>query len=137
VVLKRQRASGLLGWKLSAWRQQQQQQQTPQATKRIDYVLQEAGSAVNTRHEWSVWLTSRVLNSSRLEVRLMNKDELNGKVDKLKGKIKEGVGKATDNDDLRGEGIADEAAGNVEEGFGKARRKVGDALHDVAHKIKD
>jgi len=25
----------------------------------------------------------------------------------------------------------------VEEGFGKARRKVGDALHEVAHKIKD
>jgi uncharacterized protein YjbJ (UPF0337 family) len=67
----------------------------------------------------------------------MNKDELNGKVDKLKGKIKEGVGNATDNDDLRGEGIADQAAGNVEEGFGKARRKVGDALHDVARKIKD
>ncbi len=67
----------------------------------------------------------------------MNKDELNGKVDKLKGKIKEGVGNATDNDDLRGEGIADQAAGNVEEGFGKARRKVGDALHEVAHKIKD
>lgn len=67
----------------------------------------------------------------------MNKDELNGKVDRLKGKIKEEVGHATDNDRLEGEGIADQAAGNVEEGFGKARRKVGDALHDVAHKIKD
>jgi uncharacterized protein YjbJ (UPF0337 family) len=67
----------------------------------------------------------------------MNKDELNGKVDQLKGKIKEGVGDATGNDRLRGEGIADQATGNVEEGFGKARRKVGDALHDVAHKIKE
>jgi uncharacterized protein YjbJ (UPF0337 family) len=67
----------------------------------------------------------------------VNNDELNGKVDKLKGKIKEGVGNATNDEDLRGEGIADQAAGNVEEGFGKARRKVGDALHDVAHKIKD
>ena len=67
----------------------------------------------------------------------MNNDELNGKVDKLKGKIKENVGNATNDDDLRGEGIADQAAGNVEEGFGKARRKVGDALHDVAHKVKD
>ncbi len=67
----------------------------------------------------------------------MNNDELNGKVDRLKGKIKEGVGNATNDEDLRGEGIADQAAGNVEEGFGKARRKVGDALHDVAHKIKD
>lgn len=67
----------------------------------------------------------------------MNNDELNGKVDRLKGKIKEDVGNATNDEDLRGEGIADQAAGNVEEGFGKARRKVGDALHDVAHKVKD
>jgi uncharacterized protein YjbJ (UPF0337 family) len=67
----------------------------------------------------------------------MNNDELNGKVDKLKGKIKEGVGNATNDESLRGEGVSDQAAGNVEEGFGKARRKVGDALHDVAHKIKD
>jgi uncharacterized protein YjbJ (UPF0337 family) len=67
----------------------------------------------------------------------MNNDELNGKVDRLKGKIKESVGNATNDDSMRGEGIADQAKGDVEEGFGKARRKVGDALHDVAHKIKE
>jgi len=67
----------------------------------------------------------------------MNKDEVNGKVDRLKGKIKEEVGDATNDQDLHDEGVADQAAGRVEEGFGKARRKVGDALHDVAHKIKD
>ena len=67
----------------------------------------------------------------------MNKDELNGKVDRLKGNIKETVGEATNDETLRDEGIADQAAGNVQEGFGKARRKVGDALHEVAHKIKD
>jgi len=67
----------------------------------------------------------------------MNQDELNGKVDKLKGQVKQAVGNATDDQRLHDEGVADEAAGSVEEGFGKARRKVGDALHDVAHKIKD
>jgi uncharacterized protein YjbJ (UPF0337 family) len=67
----------------------------------------------------------------------MNKDELNGKMDRLKGNIKESVGNATNDQDLHDEGVADQAAGNVQEGFGKARRKVGDALHDVAHKIKD
>jgi uncharacterized protein YjbJ (UPF0337 family) len=67
----------------------------------------------------------------------MNKDELNGKVDKIKGKAKQAFGDATDDQRLHDEGVADEAAGSVEEGFGKARRKVGDALHDVAHKIKD
>ena len=67
----------------------------------------------------------------------MNKNEIDGKVDRLKGNVKEAVGDATNDESLRDEGIADQAAGNVEEGFGKARRKVGDALHDVAHKIKD
>lgn len=67
----------------------------------------------------------------------MNRDELNGKIDRVKGTIKEEVGEATNDQDLRDEGIADQAAGNVQEGFGKARRKVGDALHDVAHKIKE
>jgi uncharacterized protein YjbJ (UPF0337 family) len=67
----------------------------------------------------------------------MNKNELDGKVDRMKGNIKETVGNATNDESLRDEGVADQAAGNVEEGFGKARRKVGDALHDVAHKVKD
>jgi uncharacterized protein YjbJ (UPF0337 family) len=67
----------------------------------------------------------------------MNKDELNGKIDRLKGNIKESVGEATNDPDLRDEGVADQAAGNVQEGFGKARRKVGEALDDVADKIKD
>jgi uncharacterized protein YjbJ (UPF0337 family) len=67
----------------------------------------------------------------------MNRDEFNGKVDRLKGKIKEEVGDATNDQDLHDEGVVDQTAGEVEEGFGKARRKVGDALHDVAHKIKD
>ena len=67
----------------------------------------------------------------------MNKDELNGKVDRLKGNIKESVGEATNDERLREEGVEDQAAGDVQEGFGKARRKVGDAIHDVAHKVKD
>lgn len=67
----------------------------------------------------------------------MNNDELNGKGDQAKGKIKQAWGDLTGNERVHDEGVADEAAGNVEEGFGKARRKVGDALHDVAHKIKD
>jgi uncharacterized protein YjbJ (UPF0337 family) len=67
----------------------------------------------------------------------MNRDEVNGKVDRIKGRIKQGVGDVTNDPQLHDEGVADEAAGNVEEGFGKARRKVGEALHEVARKIKD
>ena len=66
----------------------------------------------------------------------MNKDELDGKADALKGRVKQGVGDLTDNDRLRDEGVADEAAGEVKEGIGKARRKVGDAIEDLGDKIK-
>ena len=71
------------------------------------------------------------------EVGLMNRDEIDGKVDQVKGKVKQAAGDLADDQRLHDEGVADEAAGTVQEGFGKARRKVGDALHDVAHKIKD
>ena len=66
----------------------------------------------------------------------MNRDELDGKADQLKGKVKQGVGHLTDNDRLHDEGAADEAAGKVQEGYGKARRKVGEALDDIADDIK-
>ena len=66
----------------------------------------------------------------------MNKDELDGKAEALKGRIKQGVGDLTDNDNLHDEGVADEAAGEIKEGVGKARRKVGDAIEDLGDKIK-
>ena len=66
----------------------------------------------------------------------MNKDELDGKTEALKGRIKQGVGDLTDNDKLHDEGVADEASGEIKEGVGKARRKVGDAIEDLGDKIK-
>jgi uncharacterized protein YjbJ (UPF0337 family) len=67
----------------------------------------------------------------------MNKDELEGKVEKAKGYIKEQVGKATDDPDLEAEGTAQRGAGKVQEGFGEARRKVGEAVKKVGDAIKD
>ncbi len=66
----------------------------------------------------------------------MNRDELNGKKDQVKGKAKQAWGDVTDNEKVHDEGVADEAAGKVEEGFGKGRRKVGEALNDIADRIK-
>ena len=66
----------------------------------------------------------------------MNRDELDGKVDKVKGKIKQAAGDLTDNEPLHDEGVADEAAGEVQEGFGRGRRKVGEALNDLGNKLK-
>ena len=43
----------------------------------------------------------------------MNKNELDGKVDQLKGKAKQAWGDATNDPATYDEGVADEAAGNV------------------------
>ena len=66
----------------------------------------------------------------------MNKDELDGKVEQLKGKMKQAAGDVTDNERLHDEGVADEAAGDVQEGFGRGRRKVGEAVEDIGDRIK-
>jgi uncharacterized protein YjbJ (UPF0337 family) len=66
---------------------------------------------------------------------MWNKDEVRGKVDQAKGRVKEAAGDLSNDEQLRNEGAADEAAGNVEEGFGKGRRKVGDAIKDLGDKI--
>lgn len=66
---------------------------------------------------------------------LPNRDELEGKFDQAKGKTKEALGKAFDDEELEAEGTADNARGEVSEGFGKARRKVGEAIEDVGDAI--
>lgn len=66
----------------------------------------------------------------------MNKDELSGKAESLKGRIKENVGEATGDERLRDEGVADQVEGNVQEGFGKARRKVGETIEDIGESLK-
>ncbi len=66
----------------------------------------------------------------------MNRDELDGKAHKVKGKVKQAVGDLTDNERLHDEGVVDEATGEVEEGFGRGRRKVGEALDELGDKLK-
>ncbi|MFN2407622.1 MAG: CsbD family protein [Pyrinomonadaceae bacterium] len=67
---------------------------------------------------------------------LPNRDEMEGKWDQAKGRVKEGVGKAIDDRDLEAEGDADRAGGEVQEGFGKGRRKVGEFVEDIGDAIK-
>jgi uncharacterized protein YjbJ (UPF0337 family) len=66
---------------------------------------------------------------------MWNKDEVTGKADQAKGKMKEKIGDLTDDERLRNEGAADQAAGKAREGIGKGRRKVGEAIKDVGDKI--
>jgi uncharacterized protein YjbJ (UPF0337 family) len=66
----------------------------------------------------------------------MNRDELEGKGEQIKGKIKQAAGDLTDDSNLHDEGVADEAAGSVQEGFGTVRRKIGEAVEDLGSKVK-
>jgi uncharacterized protein YjbJ (UPF0337 family) len=66
----------------------------------------------------------------------MNRDELEGKKEQFKGKVKQATGDLTDNERLHDEGVADEAAGDVQEGLGRGRRKVGEAIEDIGKTIK-
>ena len=66
----------------------------------------------------------------------MNRDELEGKAEALKGKIKQAAGTLTRDPNLHDEGVVDEVAGKTQEAVGRVRRKVGEALEDVGNAIK-
>ena len=67
----------------------------------------------------------------------MNRDEMEGKAEALKGKIKQAAGYLTDNERLKNEGVADEAAGDTQDAIGRGRRKAGEFIEDIGEKIKD
>jgi uncharacterized protein YjbJ (UPF0337 family) len=66
----------------------------------------------------------------------MNRDELEGKAEQLKGRVKQGAGKATGDEELLDEGVVDEAAGKTQETSGRIRRKVGEAIEDFGKGVK-
>jgi uncharacterized protein YjbJ (UPF0337 family) len=66
----------------------------------------------------------------------MNRDEIEGKAQALKGKVKQAAGDLTDDEQLREEGQVDEAAGKAQDAVGYGRRKVGEAIEKVGDAIK-
>ena len=66
----------------------------------------------------------------------MNNDELKGKMDQAKGRVKQATGDLTGDERLRQEGLDDEAVGKVQDVAGRTRRKVGETLDDIADDIK-
>jgi uncharacterized protein YjbJ (UPF0337 family) len=66
----------------------------------------------------------------------MNKDEIEGKAEALKGKVKQAAGDLTDDPALRQEGEDDEVAGKTQDAIGAGRRKVGEAFEKIGDAIK-
>jgi len=58
----------------------------------------------------------------------MNKDQIKGKAENIKGRIKEAAGALTGNKERQAEGLVDRVQG-------AAREKVGQARHDAARVI--
>ena len=66
---------------------------------------------------------------------IVNKDEIKGKYEQVKGTIKDKVGEATGNERLEAEGEAQNAKGEVQEAWGETKRKVANVIDDVADAV--
>ncbi len=64
------------------------------------------------------------------------REEVGGKGENLKGKVKEGLGKLTGDEDMEAEGQADQGEGKVREGVGKAGRSISDMADAAKDKLK-
>ncbi len=67
----------------------------------------------------------------------MEKEHVTGKVDELKGKAKQGVGKATDDPGLQGEGMVDEAKGKVKQAYGDVKDAIKDTDKSAGTDLND
>jgi len=64
----------------------------------------------------------------------MDKKNVEGAIDTVKGRVKESVGAATNNRDLEGEGQADQIKGKVKDIAGNVREGIKDALDNLDKK---
>lgn len=60
-----------------------------------------------------------------------SKQRIKGTGGSVLGKAKEGLGKATGDEDLQAEGVGDQVVGTVKDTVGKAANAVSDTLHDL------
>ncbi|MES2530982.1 MAG: CsbD family protein [Pseudomonadota bacterium] len=65
----------------------------------------------------------------------MNKDQVAGRVDQAKGKVKEVTGRVTGSEKLESEGLVDQASGKVQSTYGDAKEKTKDAIKSGADKL--
>lgn len=58
----------------------------------------------------------------------MNKEQVTGTIDDLKGKVKEEWGRATNDPATQADGLKDQVKGKVEKGYGDTKDAVNDAV---------
>jgi uncharacterized protein YjbJ (UPF0337 family) len=62
---------------------------------------------------------------------------MGGKIDQMKGRIKEAVGVLTDDDSLKNEGKLDQVVGEVKETADRVAEKVKETVAKAVEKVKD
>jgi len=62
---------------------------------------------------------------------------MGGKIDQMKGRIKEAVGVLTDDDRLKNEGKLDQVVGEVKETAERVAEKVKETVAKAVKKVKD
>ena len=67
----------------------------------------------------------------------MDKDRIEGKVEKAKGYVKDKAGEILNDPELEAEGEVERASGTVREAYGKAKRKVQEGIEDVAEEAEE
>lgn len=67
----------------------------------------------------------------------MEKEHVTGKVDELKGKGKQVVGRTSDDPQLETEGVIDEVKGKVKQAFGDFKKTVKDSDRQAGSEIRN
>jgi uncharacterized protein YjbJ (UPF0337 family) len=67
----------------------------------------------------------------------MANDEIKGKADNLKGRVKEAAGSLSGDKKLQAEGTFDRVKGAAQEKLGEAKRKVSNQMDDANKKDED
>src|SRR5262249_24772970 len=69
-------------------------------------------------------------------MRLPNKDEMKGKLNKAKGAAKESIGRTVGDREMENSGAHERRSVTARENLSRARRKVGDALKDLGDAVR-
>lgn len=65
----------------------------------------------------------------------MNKHQVEGRVDQATGKAKEVAGRAVGNEELEGEGLADQLKGKTQAGYGDAKENAKDSAKKIIDRV--
>ncbi len=66
----------------------------------------------------------------------MNNDQVSGKFDQAKGKVKQGIGEAVGNQDMANSGTADQVKGAAKETWGNVKDAANKNTEDQAHNTR-